>query len=61
MQKGVNSRPKKLELVGFDFPFHPHGISFVEIEGQKLLFVINHRTFQNGEFVEIFEFKEEKL
>ena len=43
-----------------DGGFFPHGISlYVEADGARSLFVINHRT--NGDFVEIFDYKDGML
>jgi len=54
----------KLETVGFpkNEPLNPHGISFWEnLEGQKFLFVVNHRGYAGKDYVDIFEYKEDKL
>ncbi|AFK01845.1 Arylesterase [Emticicia oligotrophica DSM 17448] len=57
--KEANPKPINLtDKLGFDF--HPHGISlYKSIDGQKRLFVVNHR--QKGNYIEVFDFTDSTL
>ena len=39
--------------------FHPHGISFVDLDTAQYLYVVNHNKL--GDFVEVFRFKDRRL
>lgn len=53
--------PKPIKLTNsITFDFHPHGISLYRtLEGDKKLFVINHR--KKGNYVEVFNFTDSTL
>lgn len=55
------STPKPVKLTEkITFDFHPHGISLYRtLEGNKKLFVINHR--KKGDYVEVFNFTDSTL
>lgn len=54
----IDSQPVKLSTT-YVGEFHPHGMSFLSIDGRDYLYVINHN--QAGSYVELFEFKENML
>jgi hypothetical protein len=54
----IKSQPVKL-ATNFAGELHPHGLSFLSIDGRDYLFVVNHN--QAGNFIELFEFKENML
>jgi len=50
--------PRKLAIT-YTGDFHPHGISFLRVNGKSFLFVVNHNAA--GNYVEVFEFKSDTL
>jgi len=54
----IDSQPVKLATT-YTGELHPHGMSFLSIDGRDYLFVVNHN--QAGSYVELFEFKENML
>jgi len=52
------SAPVKLTTT-YQGDFHPHGISYFSKDGHDYLFVVNHN--RDGDFVELFEFKNDQL
>jgi len=52
------SAPAKLATT-YPGELHPHGMSFLKIDGRSYLFVVNHNN--TGNYVELFEFKENML
>eukprot|EP01100_Stratorugosa_tubuloviscum_P007307 TRINITY_DN3050_c5_g1_i1.p1 TRINITY_DN3050_c5_g1~~TRINITY_DN3050_c5_g1_i1.p1 ORF type:complete len:396 (-),score=134.65 TRINITY_DN3050_c5_g1_i1:83-1270(-) len=49
-------RPILLQRENFPkfVPFHPHGLDFFQINGEKYVYVVNHRVPDGGETVEVF-------
>ena len=43
-----------------DYPFHPHGLDLVEVNGGQLLYVINH-ALKNTHSIEVFRVEREQL
>lgn len=50
--------PLKLTTT-YNYEFHPHGVSYFKQDSSGYLYVINHNS--NGDFVELFEFKNDTL
>lgn len=49
----------KSTMVDKPTDFHPHGFNFAQVNGKKLLWVINHQKAQN--VIELFEVKKDSL
>jgi arylesterase/paraoxonase len=58
VDSSLRPEPTRLDTT-YNGEFHPHGMSFINEDGLDYLFVVNHN--QKGNFVELFEFKDNLL